>query len=655
MAASALPSASLSGHCHLTLNHARNACHMPIDRRNFLVASSASAAAGAGAAVGLLSGCQPGRTSAHDTTHITGGFTGIDPARGHLLRDAAKSGRAWPAPSKTFYTRTLIAGGGVAGLAAARALRLRGQDDFALLELEDEAGGNSRAGQMQGLPFALGAHYLPVPGDDAPDVQDLLEELGLRQRVAGRWLYDERHLCHSPQERLFFNDQWQTGLLPMQGISAATRLQYQKFSRTVEQLQRAARWVIPVSNRPLAPMQSALAATTFEAWLNQNQFSDTQLRWYLDYCCRDDYGAGITAVSAWAGLHYFASRHGFSVPLADGDSNSNSDSDGLSESESNANANGTSNSNSNSGRNSNSNSNSDRDRRSHSGKDRQRAATAREQEHEGLLTWPEGNAWLTRRLAAPLGERLRTGRIIVSIEVQRQGVQVDAFNVATQNIERWNAQQCIVALPIFIAARVITSPPDYLQSAAQRTRYAPWLVANLLLSDPLHDRPGAAPCWDNVIYSESHLATQAGLGYVDTTHQSLHPVPGATVLTHYRALGDHANGRQTLLERPFEAWRDQIISELSGPHPDLARKCQRMEIARYGHAMAIPVPTITIDSQINPKPIWNKRLVLSKQKQMAVQAIPSSQRLVFAHSDWAGYSIFEEAFSQGHTAGLNAA
>jgi hypothetical protein len=29
-------------------------------------------------------------------------------------------------------------------------------------------------------------------------------------------------------------------------------------------------------------------------------------------------------------------------------------------------------------------------------------------------------------------------------------------------------------------------------------------------------------------------------------------------------------------------------------------------------------------------------------------------RLSFAHSDWAGYSVFEEAFTQGHVAGLAA-
>ena len=60
--------------------------------------------------------------------------------------------------------------GGVAGLAAARALRLQGQNDFALLELEDSAGGNARGGTVGGIACPLGAHYLPLPGDDAPAV-----------------------------------------------------------------------------------------------------------------------------------------------------------------------------------------------------------------------------------------------------------------------------------------------------------------------------------------------------------------------------------------------------------------------------------------------------------------------------------------------------
>ena len=531
-----------------------------LQRRHFLAASTLP-----------LFGCAP-------PDDIAGGFTGIQHERGHRLRDHTNGS----APAVTHKTDTLIAGGGVAGLAAARALRLQGNNDFALLELEDTAGGNSRGGVVGGVACPLGAHYLPVPGDDAPEVQDLLEELGLRQRVSGRWQYDERHLCHSPQERLFFNGAWQAGLLPVQGVGESTLAQYQKFDQLVAQVRRQARWTIPVSKSPMAPVQRALAAITFIAYLAQNGLTDPHLRWYLDYCCRDDYGAGIATVSAWAGLHYFASRHGFHAP-------------GLETSE-----------------------------------------------RESVLTWPEGNGWLTRRLAAPLQERLHTGRVVLRITHVKHGVEVDAFNTATQTVERWQARRAIVALPVFVAARVLQNPPDFLRQAAATTVYAPWLVANIHIKTPLHDRPGAAPSWDNVLYGAP------GLGYVDAMHQSLKPVPGATVLTYYRALGEVPGGpgagRRQLLDTPWAAWRDAILAELAAAHPDLPAKTSRIDLTRYGHAMACPVPKNT--SQTGLQPLWSERKQLLKREQFRI----AHDRLTFAHSDWAGYSVFEEAFTLGHGA-----
>ena len=550
-----------------------------MQRRHFLTA-------GAGT-IWAAAGC----TAPDPNAHIVGGFVGGEPTRGHWLRDTLRAGKPLPAPSATFKTRVLIAGGGVAGLAVARALRLRGMDDFALLELEDSAGGNSRGAEVGGLACPLGAHYLPLPSDDAPEVQDLLEELGLRSRVSGRWQYDDRHLCHSPQERLFFNGHWQEGLLPLQGVDDRTLAQYQKFAALVEQARKTARWNMPVQKGTPALVQSALSAITFIAYLQQNGLDDHHLRWYLDYCCRDDYGAGIATVSAWAGIHYFASRHGFHVPGSES------------------------------------------------------------VEREGLLTWPEGNAWLTRRLAAPLGERLRTGRVVLRITNAKHGVEVDAFNTATQSVERWQAEQVVVALPVFVAARVVQDAPDFLRQAARKVVYAPWLVANIHIAQPLHDRPGPAPSWDNVLY-DTGLGT-GGLGYVDATHQSLQALAGATVLTHYRALGDAhglgvgVDGRKLLLDKPWVAWRDDILSELALAHPDLAGKATRVDIMRYGHAMAIPTPQV--DGQIGLWPSSDKRQQLSKKEQdYPLRPTLAWERLRFAHSDWAGYSVFEEAFTAGH-------
>ena len=545
------------------------------------------------AAAALLAGCQPPPPA------LEFAFAGIDLERGHALRDLLAQGPL-PAPTLVRRAQVIIAGGGVAGLAAARSLRLAGVHDFALLELEDTPGGNSRAGAVNGVACPLGAHYLPVPGDHAPEVQDLLEELGLRQRVAGRWQYDERHLCHSPQERLYFEREWQEGLLPVQGVGEATLEQYRRFSQAVGAASRAARFTMPQfaaldAKTGLAPAHQALDAMTFEAWLQQQGLDDAHLRWYLDYCCRDDYGAGMARVSAWAGLHYFASRHGFHAP-----------------------------------------------------------GEAVAEDREGVLTWPEGNGWLTQQLAAPLKAQgqLQTGTSVLRIAETRRGVEVDAFNHHSGNVERWQAPRCIVALPVFVAARVVQNPPAFLAQAAQRLQWAPWAVTNIHLNAPLADRPGAAPAWDNVIYGDSN---PGGLGYVDASHQKLDPRPGPTVLTYYQALGDVADARQQLATQGAEHWGRAALAALAGPHPDVLQRATRVQVTRYGHAMSIPVPGVqAFLSQIGLQaPPGKRKLLLNGERQRALPT-PATARLAFAHSDWSGYSVFEEAFTRGHAAGLRA-
>ena len=545
------------------------------------------------AAAALLAGCQPPPPA------LEFAFAGIDLERGHALRDLLAQGPL-PAPTLVRRAQVIIAGGGVAGLAAARSLRLAGVHDFALLELEDTPGGNSRAGAVNGVACPLGAHYLPVPGDHAPEVQDLLEELGLRQRVAGRWQYDERHLCHSPQERLYFEREWQEGLLPVQGVGEATLEQYRRFSQAVAAAGRAARFTMPQfaaldAKTGLAPAHQALDAMTFEVWLQQQGLDDAHLRWYLDYCCRDDYGAGMARVSAWAGLHYFASRHGFHAP-----------------------------------------------------------GEAVAEDREGVLTWPEGNGWLTQQLAAPLKAQgqLQTGTSVLRIAETRRGVEVDAFNHHSGNVERWQAPRCVVALPVFVAVRVVQNPPAFLVQAAQRLQWAPWAVTNIHLNAPLADRPGAAPAWDNVIYGDSN---PGGLGYVDASHQKLDPRPGPTVLTYYQALGDVADARQQLATQGAEHWGRAALAALAGPHPDVLQRATRVQVTRYGHAMSIPVPGVqTFLSQIGLQaPPGKRKLLLNGERQRALPT-PATARLAFAHSDWSGYSVFEEAFTRGHAAGLRA-
>jgi hypothetical protein len=356
----------------------------------------------------------------------------------------------------------------------------------------------------------------------------------------------------------------------------ATRDQYRRFAALVAEAGRGDAFRIPTARAPWTPTLAALDAETFAAWLERHGLDAPALRWYLDYCCRDDYGAGAAQVSAWAGLHYFASRHGFAAP-GDGE----------------------------------------------------------DAEREGVFTWPEGNAWLAGRMAAPLAGRIHAGRIALRADAGRHGVAVDAWDAQAQRAERWNAKQLVLAVPLPVAARLLAAPPPALGEAAAALRHAPWLVANLHVSAPPYDRPGAAPAWDNVRYGATDL------GYVDATHQDTRPRGAATVLTAYHALGGDsaaalAAQRRALLDQPAESWAARALESVAAMHPDLPRHVTRIDLMRYGHAMSVPAPGV--------------------RRSAALRALAAAQgRVHFAHADLAGYSVFEEALYHGERAARDAA
>lgn len=576
-----------------------------ITRRGWLRA----AACGVAGAAGALAGCTPDDAALADGHDLPGGFTGVALERGHSLRplwQRLEQGIALPPPAAVHRAPVVIAGGGMAGLAAARALELAGVQGAALIDTQNAMGGNSQGGRVGGVDCPLGAHYLPVPGDDAGEVQDWLEELGLRRRVAGRWQYDERHLCHSPQERLYWQGGWHEGLLPVQGVGPQTLAQYERFERLVADAERQARFAMPsirvwARMGRLPPSHAQLDAQRFDQWLARQGLDDERLLWYLDYCCRDDFGAGLARVSAWAGVHYFASRHGFVAPRPAGERDVPAD-----------------------------------------GGDQ-------------VLTWPQGNGWLSQQLAARLASTQQvTDCSVLAIAEDRHGVQIDTWHHGRGRHERWLAGKCVVALPTFVAARVVRDAPQFLQTVARRLDWAPWLVANIHVRGPLADRPGAEPAWDNVIYQDGN---EGGLGYVDAGNQRLDRITRApTVLSYYQALGDWADGRRQLLQQPFGFWRERIVRSLSLPHPDLLLQATRMEITRYGHAMAIPRPgDQQVLSQIALSAHTGGRKQLLNGERISSLPLPATARLGFAHSDWAGYSVLEEAFTRGHHAGLWAA
>lgn len=500
----------------------------------------------------LQAAAATGLASCSEHRHISGTIIGANHKAGHWLRDL----KTPPSPTRSIRSDVIVAGCGVSGLIAALRLQDAGIEKISLIDLESEPGGNARCGRNQTTGFPWGAHYVPVPGEEATEVRRILEELGVitGYDAAGRPQYDERHLCGDPQERLFVNGVWQDGLTPVIGVSTTARAEMEHFTARMndfkKQRGRDGRrpFAIPVDQSSRDAEWLALDSITMDAWMTREGFCCEALRWYVNYCCRDDYGAGIGEVSAWAGLHYFASRD-------DGD----------------------------------------------------------------ILTWPEGNGWLVKRIMEKFRAVSFHQAVVHRLSNEGGEVVADVFHPQTGESNRHHAKAAVCALPRFIAQRIIPG-----LAPITTLNYSPWAVANLTWSGE------PPPSWDSVFRNSKSL------GYVVATHQSLHPFPTDSMLTWYRPLDHMAapQAREELLNKHWTQWRDEILADMLPAHPDVSTRVSNMDVMLWGHGMIRPVPGFITGED--------------RTRMLVPQG-----RIVFAHTDMSGISIFEEACARGTDASAN--
>jgi phytoene dehydrogenase-like protein len=254
-----------------------------------------------------LAACVPRARAAK----ILGGIVGGNHLRGHRVREATRA-----RPAVTEDVGVAILGAGIAGLSAAWAFERAGVRDFVVLELEDAPGGTARSGTGPITPYPWGAHYVPVPSPDNRPLIAVLEEVGALagRDGAGKPVWAEEVLCREPQERLFHGAQWQEGLYPRDGASPDDLRQLAEFDA---EMRRFSRWrdaggrrafAIPRARGSDAAEVKALDRQSMAQFMDEHRWTSPRLRWFVEYGCRDDFGATLAQTSAWAGVHYFAAR-----------------------------------------------------------------------------------------------------------------------------------------------------------------------------------------------------------------------------------------------------------------------------------------------------------------------------------------------------------
>ncbi len=485
---------------------------------------------------------------------------------GHLLRDGAFADADAQAP-RAQVCDVLILGSGAAALSALWFLSRQGQRNVILAE-GLERNGNNAAFVSGDLRAPGGAHYLALPSRESVALREMLADLGILDSGVDSDAprFRETDLVFAPMERLRYQGHWQEALLPQEDDDS------RRFFALIRRLKHAR----GRDGRKVFAIPVVLDRLSFADWLTREGYRSPTLLWYLDYCCRDDYGAGAAQVSAFAGLHYF---------------------------------------------------------------------TARGHDSEAVLTWPEGLAHLSQLLRERSGlqplaalpdettlhfaQPVAINASAVRIRETDDHVEVLLRDNDSGTLTLLRARQVICAMPLMVAARVVENAARY-GLLAGRGDYAPWLVSNFVLHRFPAEGAGEALAWDNVIHGSG------GLGYVASSNQLIRVAkPARTVFTAYTALnqGDPAAVRAWLLDAPdaeLLAFAAQDLVAAYGRR--FWRAVEAVDINIRAHAMRIPRPGYLDDAQL-----------------AAVRAHRS--RLLFAHSDLGGYSVFEEAAYWGVEAG----
>ncbi len=399
---------------------------LKISRRNFIGAASLGILA-------IASGFWGYRRFFQSKKYpFSGGIVGANSKTGHLLRTGVNV-----IPTRTIDIDTIIVGGGISGLSAAWWFKKSGFKDYLLLEMDSDVGGNSTGGSNAISKYPWGAHYVPLPGPEAHYVREFFEEIGIIQGYEkGLPIFNEYYLCADAHERLFFQGEWQDGLVPQHGIQNEDRKQYDEFFAFIEGLKnkkgadRKFIFSIPIDLSSQDPEFLKFDKISMAEFMTSKGWTSRYLNWYVNYCCRDDYGMPHDQVSAWAGLHYFASRAGVGA---------NADS-------------------------------------------------------QSVLTWPEGNGFLVSKFKNLIGDHVQSNSLVFSIESMDGKNKVDVLNTQDNSCTRYLAKNVIYCGPRFAASKVIK---NYKSEIA--LEYAPWAIANISLKQKPESN-GAPLSWDNVSF-----------------------------------------------------------------------------------------------------------------------------------------------------------
>ncbi len=449
-------------------------------------------------------------------------FTGPNASTAHKIRT-----QEFPDPQITKELDTIIVGGGISGLSAARWLKNAGHTNFNVFELESAVGGNARGGKNKISEYPFAAHYVPIPNNTFTELLHFFEQHQIITGYNEQQLpvYNPYYICSEPQERLFFRGIWHDGLPPKNGLNTNEWHELQRFLNQMEQFKLAhgvdgkPAFTIPLEWSSTDPAYTRFDQMTMQEWLEKESYTQPFTHWFIDYCCKDDFGTPASKTSAWAGLHYFASRNGKAANCSTFD----------------------------------------------------------------ILAWPEGNHFLTKCLMADVAAHIQTQHLTYKIEKEQAHWKVFVWNEATQQTILYLAKTVIMACPQMVNKHLLKAlmPIDY-----NYFQYYPWLVANITINKKSELNGSQDLAWDNVSYNSPSLGYVNATHLSLASNQQ-----ETVITYYYNfSINSAKEERLTIASKTPEQWKQFILDDLKLIHPTIANNISAIEVNVLGHGMISPTP-----------------------------------------------------------------
>jgi hypothetical protein len=248
-----------------------------------------------------------------------------------------------------------------------------------------------------------------------------------------------------------------------------------------------------------------------------------------------------------------------------------------------------------------------------------------------ILALPGGNAGVAAALAAAAaanGATIRTGLIAARVRAARRSVEVAAFE--GDALRRFRVRACVVAVPRFVAARIVEGFPAERAAIVHDMSWRAYLVANVLLA-----RRPAVEWYD--AYRIEELDPRA-IGWTDLIVADF--VASAKtdrcVLTAYRALPYDGGRAELLTDEDYARHRDAVRRDLV-PWLDAlgldARDIADINLARWGHPMVLAKPGQLAGGAMERLSAPLGRIAFAHQDRYGVPAIENAIAAAFEACD----------------------